>query len=425
MEINKIKNSTISLLCVVLLFGCSDENGESNNRIEDDNPIKTVNLSDQSRSISLQLLDFYPTVTSDIAEFIDSKVYQSGNFVVSPLSLSMSLAMISNAVEDELQQEILSYLGVENLDVMNELSSTFLTDLPGLDKKTEMTFANSVWVEDSREVNDDFTNLVNDFYYCDIDYFSWKNPQKGVTQINDWISNKTNGKFNDYINDDKLNGIMALLINVLSFKSEWSYPNFFEESNTKNRIFYGYNVTRDVPTMESSEKMLNCYFDEYFTYVMVPFGNHAYMFEILLPTSEIPIDFNSDIMKKQLSIGRSSKMEYKKVTLQLPKFKMDFEVRLNEVLKKAGIEHFDVCQLKLFTENEIGAISVRQKVLFEINEKGAEATVTSSSSFGVTATRPDYSVNDPIRINVDHPFMFFITEQSTGAVVVSGRVADL
>lgn len=411
-----------SLFAVSLLIGCSDESEENNNGSDNNNPLKIVELTEKSRSASNKLGDFYTAYTCDVADFIDGTGKRDANFVVSPLSLSMALAMTGNAVTGELQQEIISYLGVEDLDAMNELSSTLLETLPNLDKKTTMTLANSVWVERKYSLNDDFKSVATDVFNCELGGFSVDNKSSAVRDLNNWVSDKTAGKITDFFKEDDISDVLAaILINALHFKSEWRASDLFSTSKTSDRWFYGATASNEVPTMESRESAMDCYFDDDYVYVKVPFGNGAYNFEVLVLSSGKPLDFLNSVSREKLRVVRNSAEEYDKVTLQLPKFRMEYDVKLDELLRSVGIEHIgNMGEMSLFTEEYTGQITLRQKVMFEVNEKGAEAAAVTSSGL-ITAPAP----SEPVRIDVNRPFMFFITEQSTGAVVVSGRVADL
>ncbi len=60
-------------------------------------------------------------------------------------------------------------------------------------------------------------------------------------------------------------------------------------------------------------------------------------------------------------------------------------------------------------------------VIIEIDEKGAEAAAATAEemTFGDDSGESTYS------FTVDHPFIFMIVEQSTGAAIFMGRVTDL
>lgn len=110
------------------------------------------------------------------------------------------------------------------------------------------------------------------------------------------------------------------------------------------------------------------------------------------------------------------------VTVNLPKFKINNALYLNDILKSAGIPSLNnIIKFSLFTDKLSGIGYFNQATSLEINETGAEAS--SATSFDGEFTSP--VPTEPVDFNVNRPFYFFITEQSTGACVVSGRIVDL
>lgn len=106
----------------------------------------------------------------------------------------------------------------------------------------------------------------------------------------------------------------------------------------------------------------------------------------------------------------------------LPKFKMDYEVVLNEPLKTLGmIGAFDENAnfSKMIKEKDLIWISeVKQKTFIDVNEKGSEAAATSVAI--VTVSEP---VNTFL-MEVNRAFFFTITHQPTGAILFMGSIAD-
>ena len=107
----------------------------------------------------------------------------------------------------------------------------------------------------------------------------------------------------------------------------------------------------------------------------------------------------------------------------LPKFKMDYEVVLNEPLKTLGmISAFDENAnfSKMIKEkNSIWISEVKQKTFIDVNEKGSEAAAATS----VEMTIESASANS-FKMEVNRPFFFTITHQATGAILFMGSIAD-
>ncbi len=59
-----------------------------------------------------------------------------------------------------------------------------------------------------------------------------------------------------------------------------------------------------------------------------------------------------------------------------------------------------------------------QKSYIEVNEEGTEATAVTGIVMNITSARPE--IKKVFR--ADHPFSFFITEESTGLILFAGKI---
>ena len=57
----------------------------------------------------------------------------------------------------------------------------------------------------------------------------------------------------------------------------------------------------------------------------------------------------------------------------------------------------------------------------EVNEEGTEAAAATAVSMGLCLVRP---TTEPLVFKADHPFLFFIRDRDTNAVLFSGRLLD-
>ena len=110
----------------------------------------------------------------------------------------------------------------------------------------------------------------------------------------------------------------------------------------------------------------------------------------------------------------------------LPKFKLTWgAVKLNGALKALGMaDAFSDTQADFSGMDGqlhwlyIGA--VLHKAFVEVNEEGTEAAAATAVVMRMKAMRPA----TPPEFRADHPFLFLIQEEETGAILFMGRVAD-
>ena len=419
MKRNDFKYGWLAAIAVAGLASCSDSEGPD----VSEEVAQDIVLTGKSRAAAEQLGDFYVRLTQDAADYVDSdSSFDDKSFVISPLSASMVLAMTGNAVEGNLREEIVNYLGTDDLEGMNELAGTLLAVLPSIDRKTTLNLANSVWVNNNYKLNAGFNSLITEDYMGTVHYFNSGDASGTAADINRWCSSNTGNMIREYVSPSQINsGLMALLLNAMNFKSEWREKDLFDSKDTQNALFHGQKGNFFVKMMKGKQTGMTCYLDDDIVYTSLPFGNNAFSLEILMAAEGKM--FGEMSLEADLQQARNEREYFKYVTLRLPRFKAGGDLDLNDILKAGGLNHvYGSIPLALFTEEKEGMISFHQKAVFEVDEKGAKAAAVSSAKFGdLLPLNPE----TPIEITVDRPFYFFITEKSTGACVVSGRITDL
>lgn len=109
--------------------------------------------------------------------------------------------------------------------------------------------------------------------------------------------------------------------------------------------------------------------------------------------------------------------------IYIPKFTLEYELTLNEVLKALGMEiAFDPYQAdftKMYKPGGIWIGKVKHKTFVEVNEEGTEAAAVTSVEI---VLGPD----DPsgFYMRVDRPFVFVIRENKSQAILFMGKIVE-
>jgi serpin B len=113
------------------------------------------------------------------------------------------------------------------------------------------------------------------------------------------------------------------------------------------------------------------------------------------------------------------------VIVSLPRFKMETEFRLKPVLcgMYAELAFSDEADFSGIGEEPLKVSEVVHKAFVEVNEEGTEAAAATAVDMvlcrGVGGPPPQPKV-----FKADHPFLFFIRDRRTNAVLFAGRVLD-
>ncbi len=399
------------------LCGCESGNGLET---ATQNERRSIELDNTTRSVAKELNDFYLKFTTDAVKYADS-LNEGGNVVVSPLSASMVLAMLANGVDADLQQEIAQYLGTSDLSALNSLSNILLKELPTLDNQSELSLANSIWVNNQYKLTNAYTELMTTDYMADVKYEDFNgNPSKLLKKINAWCSDKTDGQINEFFDNLDPN-TMAILLNAMNFKGAWK-ENIFNKENTEKQTFHGAKGDSEVDMMQSYLDTRSYNADENFEIFYLDFGNKSFNMTVVVPNETLSIsDANQLLSAEELSSLRQGSVLCQ-LAVYLPRFKADTKMGLDEVLRAGQLSALTGnLSLYMYDPAQRGAMTFKQAACIEIDETGAKVAAVTSGEISNSLIMPGGTYT----VKVDRPFYFFIKESSTGACLLSGRISDL
>lgn len=384
---------------LLALCSCSDNDGGGNDNeyVPLALPASTSRVSAQSNSFGVKLLDATMKDRGD------------ENVIISPLSASIVLSMIDNAAAGSTRTEMTEVLGfADDIEALNDYNKSILSYLPDVDKTAELYLPNSFWfIRDN--VKKDFKSLLSDVFSAEI---KTSTPNSMAADVNNWVKDKTRGKISKILEDTENSAYV--FVNTLYFKGIWTSP--FDPKNTKKDDFHNYDGTvSQVDMMYNQRKVANVG-GENFTAVSLKFGNSGFSFDIFLPDE----GFTTEDVAETLVKDGIPEFEYNhQLMLKLPKFSLDSNTNLIPVLQSMGItEIFDTPDLtNMMSSSNLGVGIFRQGNVFEIDEDGVKVVSTTVGTLDPILPGPAKDF-----LYVDRPFIFMVREQSTGAILLAGRI---
>ncbi len=407
-----MKKSIIVFLSIVMLFSaCREEPIEAGK-------FREIVLDEKSAQIVEAENEFGFELFRKI--FASETKYE--NIMVSPFSVSLALAMTYNGAGGETKkamEETLKLYGLSPEEI-NTSYQTLVKALKSLDKKVILEIANAIFYRDDFQVESEFISTNKKYYDAEVSALDFSSPN-ALKTINGWVANKTNnkiGKILDTISNDHI----MFLINAIYFKGIWQSE--FEKKNTVNKDFYlenGSAVKTDFMQQENSVLYSS---NEIFQALQLPYGQGNYTMYVFLPQAGKSLQNITEILGKENWKNWDENFVEMNVDIELPKFKFEYELTMNQVLTEMGMGIAFTRGAADFTGiNRGGNLNidyVKHKSFIEVNEEGTEAAAVTVvaieyTSVGGTSKVPFY---------VNRPFLFAITEKSTGAVLFIGTVKN-
>jgi len=254
-----------------------------------------------------------------------------------------------------------------------------------------------------------------------------KETDKAIREINNWVEENTEKKIRDILSPSSVDDTTVLvLINAIYFKSAWK--DQFQKHNTQEADFFvSKDETIKVQLMyRKFERARCCYSSDLSCQVLkLPYKSGALSMFILLPdkTSSSLEDLEKKLTSDHLVNIDSGFEEYPDVNLWLPKFKMEENLELKEVLCDLGMKSiFDPGSADFSgidgTQN-LYASKVVHKAFVDVNEEGTEAAAATAMVMMNRCMRINRV--EPVEFRADHPFLFFIREENAKAILFLGR----
>lgn len=344
----------------------------------------------------------------------------SNNIIISPLSISVALAMTLNGADGETRDAMLEALKVEGLtpDIINKSYKDLTEALLSVDKRILISIANSVWTEDDFAVKKSFIDILTKYYSAETGSFDIDDPETHV-KINQWIKEKTNDLITNMLDKLQDNDVM-LLVNAIYFKGKWKYQ--FDESNTISMPFYKSDgASISVPMMKQKEKF-SAYSGQGFIIAEFPYGQGNYVMDVILPDPQLSLENLTESFTESNFNNWISQLKEREIDLSFPRFKYGFKKKLKEILSDMGmaIAFTDAADFSNISDTyDLLINEVTHQAFIETNEEGTEAAAATVVEVGLT------SIGDqPLVLKLDHPFIYLIREISTNSILFMGIVAD-
>jgi serine protease inhibitor len=341
-----------------------------------------------------------------------------GDVFISPLSVSLALGMTANGARNETEAAMHTTLGYSGLTAaeINEGYRGLIDYLVNLDPRVAMEIANSIWYRQGFEVLQEFIEVNRTFFDALVRALDFADPGAADT-INAWVADKTHGKIEEIVDCPISDDTVMFLINAIYFKGTWTYQ--FDPKDTADETFHAPGGDKTVKMMRLHGE-LSYQQNADFQAVDLPYGHELFSMSVFLPAGGQSVDDLAEALTDENWAAWMEGFAIEEVELSLPRFELEYQQVLNDVLKALGMEVAFSYAADFTGINPAGELfisRVKHKTYVKVNEEGTEAAAVTSVEMGIRAATP-------ITMCVDRPFLFVIHDKHSKAILFMGKIVD-
>lgn len=331
------------------------------------------------------------------------------NIFFSPLSIAMTLGMISLGARSNTKAQILEGLRFDfQCDPEELLHKTFQRLLQELNQPKEdlqLSLGNALFTKSNVDIQDTFLSAMRTLYLSNTFPTNFGDPEGAKKQINDYVAKQTKGRIVDLVKH--LDGTeVMMLVNYIFFKAKWE-TNFDVKSTKKQDFHLTSKRVIQVPMMKREDQYLYLMDRNLFCQVVgVPYQGNATAF-FILPNEgrmrQLEAGLNKVTLQKWLRM-----LTKRTLQLYLPKFSIEGAYQLNNVLPKLGIRDIftsDADLSGLTSQTKMQVSEMVHKAVIEVDESGTKAAAATDMTF---TFRSIYVGSPSIMFN--RPFLTVIVE---------------
>lgn len=343
------------------------------------------------------------------------------NVVFSPLNIYMALSLIAETTDGNSRKQILDLIGVENIEALRRQSNDVWNSQYCDDGTVTTILANSVWLRDDTQYNGALLKTLAENYYAS-SFSGEMGSAEYDAKLRDWLNDQTGNLLGDKVSEISTNPENVLMLaSTVYYRGKWASEFYKATENT----FYTADGEVTANFMNKTEVEKDYYWGEKFGAVAedIEYGGQMWF---ILPDEGVGVDAllkETELMDFILYNGQwENKKEYK-INLSVPKFDIDSDIKVEEMLQNLGVTDIfssstaSFAPLMADTEG-VYVSELKHSGRIIIDEEGCTATSFEATIFPGDAPPEDKEIID---FNLNKPFIYVLTSDS-GAPLYVGIV---
>merc|ERR1719431_1962728 len=279
------------------------------------------------------------------------------------------------------------------------------------DTELSLQTASNNFVRNDMEMDEAVNEYIKSVFLNEVQKLDFRQSAESARAINDWVEEQTKNKISDMVSPQILSvDTTTVLVNAIYFQGKWL--SAFSKEKTNNQTFY-VSETRSVQAnmmQQINNFHVNSVPQIKAKVIRLPYEGDWISMHIFLPDDKFGLsemekslqDIDMDQLKKLLQ-----NEQYMETKLKMPKFKIDSDIRLAEILIKMGLTTmFNYHQSQLFPNTRIMVDDVIQKATIEVDEEGTEAAAATAL---IQMRWAPLESPEPFSFIADLPFLYMLS----------------
>lgn len=348
----------------------------------------------------------------------------TGNFFFSPHSISLALAMTYAGAAGDTAADMRSALRFRQDPTVlhpafNTLDQTLTArgqDAHGLDGTPfRLRITSALFAQQGFPILPSYLDLIAEHYGAGVSLLDFVTaPEPARQAINAWVAAVTEGRIPELLPQGAIDpSTVLVLTNAVYFNAAWD--DAFAEASTAPGTFTlpdGSSVT--VPLMHGRVGTTLAVGTGWRA-AEIPYEGADISFLLVVPDDLAAFEATLDGARYQAIVAA---LQPGDVAITLPRFATRSQLSLRPALSALGMARaFEAADLSALSPVDGLFISdVIHEAWVRVNEKGTEAAAATAVIVG--------RVSLPAEVVANRPFLFFVRDRPTGAILFAGRVVD-
>lgn len=204
--------------------------------------------------------------------------------------------------------------------------------------ESTLSIANQLYVQQGHQIKQAFRDKAVNQFKSGVESLNFVDAVAAARTINSFVESKTKNKIKNLISSDSFDHLTRLvLVNAIYFKGNWE-QKFLIRRTSPGHFYLDETKTITVDYMRNENQYRFAELSDLDASALeLKYAKSNISFVVVLPNSRTGLPALEASLKNYDLSKITSQMYKQKVEVTLPKFKIEYEIELTNVLQKVGI----------------------------------------------------------------------------------------